>query len=191
MKGLYVYALVPPDVRGALGAGLTDEPLALAHLGPIAAVVGEMEDRPSIAPASLRAHEAVVRRVASMSDAILPLRFGAMATSASELEEGLAPRFEALSRALERTRGCDQMTLRLDAAQAPELDRLVGALGPLARAEAMEHHGPPRAGTSVFHLVERPRIGEYRARVAAMAPELAPRLTITGPWPPYAFTELE
>jgi hypothetical protein len=193
MKGLYVYALVPrgvPAAPGVLGVGLTDEALALVDLGAMAAVVGAMEDRPSIAPASLRAHEEVVRRVAAVTDAILPLRFGAMVTSAAELRDGLAPRRDALAAALERTRGCDQMTLRLEADPPPAV--LAGvrqALAPLVRAEVVERR--PAADTSLFHLVERGRVAEYRARVEALARAIAPRrLAATGPWSPYAFVEL-
>ena len=53
---LYLYALVPPGLDAArLGTGLAEEPLQLLALGPLDAVVGEMEDRPSIAPAALGA----------------------------------------------------------------------------------------------------------------------------------------
>lgn len=177
-----MYALVPPGAGGDLGAGLADEPLTVMELGPIAAVVGEMEDRPSIAPASLRDHEAIVRRVGATTDAILPLRFGAMVTSADELREGLAPRLDALAASLERTRGCDQMTLRLDDAEPATLARVREALGALVRGEVVER--PAAQGASVFHLVERARLAEYRARAGEL------RLAATGPWPPYAFVEL-
>jgi hypothetical protein len=221
MKGLYVYALVPPGVDAALGTGLLGEPLEVVAAGAaVAAVAGAMDDRPSIAPASLRAHDDVVRRVAAVADAILPFRFGAMVTSARELEEGLAPRIDALASALERTRGCDQMTLRLYApgssplpAQSglaavgpgtrflrdraaktalPELERVRDALGSLVRGQVVEGHDAPPLRASVFHLVERARIPDYRASIDGLATTLAPaRIVVTGPWPPYAFTELE
>jgi hypothetical protein len=195
MSGLYVYALVPSGLDAAsLGPGLLDEALRIVALGPIAAVVGEVEDTPSIAPASLRRHDDVVRRIASASDAILPLRFGATVTGASELADGLAPRLDALSVSLERTRGCDQMTLRLDGEtpSARELAQVREALAPWVRAEAIEEHRDSPLRANVFHLVERARIPAYRARVETVAAAIVPaRLTATGPWPPYAFTELE
>jgi hypothetical protein len=217
MKGLYLYALVP-HVDAPLGVGLLGEPLSLVSVGPFAAVAGEMDDRPSIAPASLRAHDEVVRRVAAATDAVLPFRFGAMVTSARELEEGLAPRIEALASALERTRGCDQMTLRLYAAGStpvrgasseagpgtrflrarsaqaslPELERIREALGSLVHGEVVEGHDAPPLRASIFHLVERARMADYREAVEKLAVTLAPsRIVATGPWPPYAFTELE
>jgi hypothetical protein len=187
----------------------------------MAAVVGEVEDTPSIAPASLRLHDEVVRRVARASDAILPFRFGATVLDAGELTEGLAPRLESLAAALERTRGCDQMTLRLyseepakhppagddagpgtrwlrersagDANSLRELVHLRASLAPHARAEVVETHGSsPPLRASVFHLVERERLHDYRAAVAGVDSAIAPaRVVLSGPWPPYAFTELE
>ena len=219
MKALYVYALVPAGLQSPLGEGIDGETLRVAPLGALAAVVGEMEDRPSIAPASLRAHDAIVRRIAGTSDAVLPFRFGAMVTSEQELRDGLAPRLEALAVALERTRGCDQMTLRVygeGAAPAPardpspagpgtrwlqdrspqvqlaEIARVREALAAMVRAEVVEPGGRPPLRASVFHLVPRAAIGDYRARVEALSRDLAPgRVDATGPWPPYAFTELE
>jgi hypothetical protein len=195
MSGLYVYALVPSGLDAAsLGPGLLDETLCVVALGPMAAVVGEVEDTPSIAPASLRRHDDVVRRIAGASDAILPFRFGATVTGAGELADGLGPRLDALAVALERTRGCDQMTLRLDAETPParELAQVREALASWVRAEAIEDHRESLRRASVFHLVERARIPEYRARVESVGAAIAPaRLTATGPWPPYAFTELE
>lgn len=195
MSGLYVYALVPCELDAAsLGPGLLDEALRIVALGPMVAVVGEVEDTPSIAPASLRRHDDVVRRIASTSDAILPFRFGATVTGAGELADGLAPRLDALAAALERTRGCDQMTLRLDAETPPakELAQVREALASWVRAEAVEEHRNALLRANVFHLVERARIPGYRARVENVGAAIAPaRLVATGPWPPYAFTELE
>jgi len=190
---LYVYALVPSGLDVALGVGLVDEPLRTESLGRVGAVVGEMEDRPSMAPATLEEHDEVVRRIARASDAILPLPFGAMVESVQELQEGLAPRLEALASALERTRGCDQMTLRLDeSAEMPALARVREAMRPFVRAETIETRAEPPLRTTLFHLVERAGIGEYRARLDGLAAAIAPaRLTVTGPWPPYAFTELQ
>jgi hypothetical protein len=190
---LYVYALVPPETTGALGGGIEDEPLRLVVLGPVAAVVG-----------------AIVRA----SDAVLPLRFGAMVTGEEELRDGFRPRLEALAAALERTRGRDQMTVRIYAdekpprtgGKAPEsgarwlreraahplVERLRASLAPLVHAERIEAGLQPPLRASVFHLVDRARVAEYEARVRALsAGARSARIAASGPWPPYAFTELE
>jgi hypothetical protein len=66
------------------------------------------------------------------------------------------------------------------------------ALAPCTRAESIELHDSPPLRASIFHLVERARLPEYRSQVDALAATIAPaRIAATGPWPPYAFTELE
>jgi hypothetical protein len=40
---------------------------------------------------------------------------------------------------------------------------------------------------SAYHLVPRERVEEYRAALAAVAETPALRVTVSGPWPPYAF----
>jgi hypothetical protein len=74
----------------------------------------------------------------------------------------------------------------------PELPAVRAALAAIVRGESVEMHGAPPLRASVFHLVDRARLEEYRAAVDALAGAVAPaRLALTGPWPPYAFTELE
>jgi hypothetical protein len=190
---LYLYALVPSGLDATrLGTGLADEHLQLVALGPLDAVVGEMEDRPSIAPAALGAHDEVLRHVGSVSDALLPLPFGALVPDASELRDGLASRLPALAAALEATRGCDQMTLRVHAAESfAGLGSLQDTLRPLTRREKVEEGGAPPLRATLLHLVERGRVAEYRARVESLQGSLeGVRLDLTGPWVPYAFTEL-
>jgi hypothetical protein len=190
---LYLYALVSPGLDVArLGTGIADEPLQLVALGPLDAVVGEMEDRPSIAPAALGAHDEVLRHVGSVSDALLPLPFGALVSDASELRDGLTPRLPALAAALEATRGCDQMTLRVQAGEPfAGLESLRESLRPLVRREKLEEGGAPPLRATILHLVERTRVPEYRARVDELQASLEDvRLDVTGPWVPYAFTEL-
>ena len=74
------------------------------------------------------------------------------------------------------------------AAGAPELDPIRPLLGDLVTEERVQRHGTPPLLASVYHLVPRARRAQYRTRVAQAARRLAPlRLTVSGPWPPYAF----
>jgi hypothetical protein len=74
------------------------------------------------------------------------------------------------------------------AATAPELDPIRPLLKGLVADERVQRHGTPPLLASVYHLVPREGGARYRARLARGARELAPfRLTVTGPWPPYAF----
>ena len=71
---------------------------------------------------------------------------------------------------------------------APELDPIRPLLDGLVSDERVQRHTTPPLLASVYHLVRRGRHAEYRARIARAAGQLAPlRLTVSGPWPPYAF----
>jgi hypothetical protein len=77
---------------------------------------------------------------------------------------------------------------RHQAARAPELDPIRPLLADLVSEERVQRHATPPLLASVYHLVPRARRAQYRTRVAQAARRLVPlRLTISGPWPPYAF----
>lgn len=70
----------------------------------------------------------------------------------------------------------------------PALAPLRAALAPLVHAERLERHATPPLVASVYHLITRGGAGDYRARLDAARPALAPmRIAVSGPWPPYAF----
>jgi hypothetical protein len=74
------------------------------------------------------------------------------------------------------------------AATAPELDPIRPLLDGLVVDERVQRHVTPPLLASVYHLVPRDRGARYRARVARGARQLSPlRVTVSGPWPPYAF----
>jgi Gas vesicle synthesis protein GvpL/GvpF len=75
-----------------------------------------------------------------------------------------------------------------DAAGAPELDPIRPLLLGLVADERVQRHATPPLVASVYHLVPRALGARYRTRVTRAAGQLAPlRVTISGPWPPYAF----
>jgi hypothetical protein len=74
-----------------------------------------------------------------------------------------------------------------DARRLPEVARVLDALAPLVRGERLERHQRPPLVASAYHLVPRERVEEYRAALAAVAETPALRVTVSGPWPPYAF----
>jgi hypothetical protein len=185
------------------------------------AAVGDVASAPTVDEASLRAHDAAVRRLAAGASALLPARFGSVAGDERALCEALRPRLDAFREGLRAVRGCEQMTLRfarLDAAEpasttpvtspasgpgtryldarrasagdpraVPEIGRVLDALAPLVRGERRERHERPPLLASVYHLVARESLDAYRAAVASAADEAGLRVTISGPWPPYAF----
>jgi gas vesicle protein GvpL/GvpF len=221
-----------------LPAGPTGGRLELLACGPLLVVAeAGAAELPATAEALSR-HDATVRLLAEQVDALLPARFGWLATDPGGLAAQLEPHTERLREALELTSGREQMTLRIlgptdevegrgpeiedggpgapatdlgagtrylrakrEAArrreEVPEIAPLRAALQPLVRAErAQRHPAPPdhQPGhpetllASVYHLIDRGHAAEYRAAVDAAAAALAPRrVTVSGPFAPYAF----
>ena len=69
----------------------------------------------------------------------------------------------------------------------PEVRRVLDALAPLVRGERRERHDRPPLIASVYHLVGRDSVDDYRAAVESAARAAGVRVTSSGPWPPYAF----
>lgn len=112
---LYLYAVAFADVElaGPLGTGIGDEPLVLVPAGGLAAVAGSLSAAPSPDAETLKRQDAVVRRLAGLFTALLPVRFGETAADNATLISRLAPREKELTAALQLVRGCVQMTLRV------------------------------------------------------------------------------
>jgi hypothetical protein len=84
--------------------------------------------------------------------------------------------------------GTRYLVARRRAHGIPELDPIRPLLDGLVSDERVQRHAAPPLVASVYHLVPRGRCAQYRAGVARAARRLAPlRLTVSGPWPPYAF----
>jgi hypothetical protein len=78
-----------------------------------------------------------------------------------------------------------------DAVQS-EADRLAGrlqeALGETVRRSVVEKPGPGRERLlSITFLVPRPALDHFRRALRPLQAELAGKLLLTGPWPPYGF----
>lgn len=215
MSLLYVYAYVDAE-PGDLGTGLAGEPLALTRCREVMAVTGQIEETPALSPEALAGHDAVVRRLAAEVEAILPARFGEAVRDESELSVHLAPRARDLAEALERVRGCVQMTLRIfgapdpwneeveggpgtrylatkrleheRATSLPEIEPLREALRPWVRAQHSERRETGPLLGSVYHLVRKEDLPAYLAALREAEGCLGERrFTFSGPWPPYAF----
>lgn len=167
---LYLYALVDAEPPAHLGEGVAGEPLRLVPLGNLFAVAGDLPGRPRLDRDTLERQDAVVRRLAGRFAAILPARFGEVFADEAALAGRLGLREREVAEALDRVRGCVQMTLRVfgepeppepeaeagggpgarylaarqrEAERAhslPEIEPLREALRPLLRAERIERH---------------------------------------------------
>jgi hypothetical protein len=207
---LYLYGVLaaepPPAPRGSR--------LRYVSCGGLFAVVRALDRLPAAHPAALRRHAAVVQRLWDAAPAVVPARFGSAVADEAELLRELQARLPDLRAALELVRGRAQMTLRVfdttvkkpgasagepasgraflaaraawwRGADVPGLPALLEAVRPLRAAERIERHQAPPLAASVYHLVDRGRVAEYRSVVARRRGRM--RLRVSGPWPPYAF----
>lgn len=200
---LYVLALTdaPPEP-------LSQPTLHIESIGGVHAVCQRRTKAPRPTEGELRAQHALVLEVAARAGAILPVRFGTLLTKA-ELTRALRDHREEIHAAFDRVRGRVQMTIRVTGRRRPEpeaapatgrgyLERkrrqalpplpasagaFLKALAPLAAAERREPGAGPLLAT-VYHLVNSNDLSRY-ARIADAAPA---SVTVTGPWPPFAFT---
>jgi len=161
-RTLYVYGIAARR-PARLGRGLGRERLRTVAGRGFVAIAGELEAPPMPEPAALRAHDAVVRRLARTCPAFLPARFG-WTLAEPELRAALAPHRGELKAALEEVRGCVQMIVRVFGETAAE-------------------HGPetpPAAagrGPGTTYMLERARAWQQ----AESLPELDPlRARLTG-----------
>jgi hypothetical protein len=238
---LYLYAVLGARPARPLGAGVLGEPLRLIDCGGVFAAAGEVGAAPPLAPDTLRGHDAIVRRLADVADAVLPARFGALATNDAQLCEQLTRAGEVLREALTRVAGREQMILRVyvertgsrasrarsgvesadpptdraperagearepassigatylaeraraqrEAADVREIAPLRPVLDRFVSAERVERHDTRPLIASVYHLVARGTGAAYAAAVQDAAKGLpGVRVTVSGPWAPYAF----
>ena len=176
--------------------------LRAISVGPITAIVRAVSRRPNATDAGLRAHDRFVRLLAVECPALLPARFGTCFDDGEELKAALEARQASLRKALRHVRGRVQMTIRIAAgssaaylqsrARAAAAARSVPEFAPLRDAvrrwvkdERVEKHGRL---ASVYHLITSGSTAAYRRRLERAAADAEARLIVTGPHPPYAFS---
>jgi hypothetical protein len=203
MSGVCLYALLSAPPSCETGRGICAEPLRIVRSGDLVALVGDVTEMPAPSAVILRAQDAVLRRLAVVLDAVMPVRFGTVLPDEAALTDVLSQRRPRLTQALGRIAGCEQMTLRLwrelaDGAAAPpprsgtvpELEALLQRLGDVIREERAERHDRPPLVATAQHLIRRGTSARYIDGVNAARDSLRPcRVSVTGPWLPYAFTE--
>jgi hypothetical protein len=146
--------------------------MRLVTAGPVSAVVADCDAKAPLTARALRAHDAVVRRVARVVPAILPARFGTIVDSESSVV-GLIERWSAdLCEALALVEGREQMTLRLFAAAGTAVES--AASGAPGRTGAEDVGDAEHPGTS--YLLRR-----AHEQAAPAAPELERLRNVLGP----------
>jgi len=212
MSALYVFALTRDVPAPFEFDGHRIEFLGFSGLG---AAVERVAVRPQVSEAALRMQHEIVMRISSYVNDLLPARFGAFVDD-RELEEILAIRREVIQEALDLVHGRVQMTIRIrdnaSPADRPDVARsgaatsgtaylqarraaaartvppgaapMMAAVCHLVAAERAEN-GQGRSAASIYHLIERRHVNQYRAALATVQSSI---VTVSGPWPPFAFT---
>lgn len=212
----YVFALVdePPTARP--GRGLRG-PLATRRVPGGFVIVERRADVPPAEFDTLRAHDAVVSRVAAAVPAILPVRFGTL-LELDDIEEMLAERETEIGEAFDAVRGRVQFTWRAGAPggrPATSAERATAAAAGLTGTEylrrsaakavppaafrpireklrllvAAERYQPatPSLPNSLYHLVDRGSVERYSV-IAKKLTSAVPSVRVSGPFPPFSFT---
>jgi Gas vesicle synthesis protein GvpL/GvpF len=174
----------------------------------LAAVCAPAIDAPVTAEVLWR-HEEVVEALMEDRD-LLPVRYGTRLASETDAARTLAERHEQLAKALDRVRGCVELSLRVvgERAEAPRVadtgtdymrakgasagaaSRVHEPLARLARASVTRRVGEGAELLRAAYLVDREAVEAFAEHVADLQsanPEL--QLLCTGPWPPYSFAD--
>ena len=133
-------------------------------------------------------HEEIVEALMDDRD-LLPVRYGTRVENEEEALRAVAGRTPELRAALEHVSGAVELSLRVRA-HKPGADVDLDAVRVLARDAIVQ---PGRDEQELFrcaYLVERGAVDGFRDAVAKLQrerPDLA--LLLTGPWPPYSFSD--
>ncbi|RVX40435.1 gas vesicle protein GvpL/GvpF [Nonomuraea polychroma] len=180
--GVYVYGMVPKDAavtEDARGVGEKPGEIMVIQHGEIAALVSEIPlDRPLGTPDDLLRHQGLLDATAAEAP-VLPLRFGAVVTSAEAVvEDLLEPHHDELHAALKELEGraqyvvkgryVEQTVLREVMEELPEVARLRDEIR--ARGEEAARDLRIRLGELVGDAIAAKREADTRALLEAAAP---------------------
>ena len=208
----YVYALAEPGLPQHLR--VRGRSLRVFTIGDVAVITEPRPALPEATTEALQEQHAVAIELARRCPALLPARFGTLMGEAS-LRHAVTTHRAKIVDALALVRRHHQMTVRVFFAPAttnpvndlpstgtaflhsrrarahdalPEARIIRSLLGDLAVAERVERD---RGGlrVTVFHLVPQHDLDAYLRKASSLECNLAPhRVTVTGPWPPFAFS---
>ena len=187
---------------------LGDRQLRVVSIEGIHVVCQRRPDAPRASEAELRAQHALVLELAGRVRAILPARFGTR-LEAAELRRIVRTHLDEIRQALDHVRDRVQVTIRVTGrrparqaarpasgrayleakrrAGVPRLPRTAASVLASVAHLAVDERREPGAGpllATVYHLVPVKDLPRYM-RFVAQRPRST---TVTGPWPPFAFT---
>lgn len=180
--GVYVYGIVPGDVEvseDASGVGAEPGEVEIVRHGEIAALTSEVPlDRPIGTPDDLFRHQSLLDATAAEVP-VLPLRFGAVLTSAEAVvDELLAPHgdeflaglkeLEGRAQYVVKARYVEQAVLREVLEENPEAERLREETRDMSEESARD--GRIRLGELVGNAIAAKREADTRAVLEVIAP---------------------
>ena len=203
-----VYALSASSLPSSINVG--GRTVRILSIGPIGVLGVLSVGDTTYSETALRDQHEIVLALSKKVDPLLPVRFGTRMTS-DALRDTIRRSADTLSAALDHVRGRRQMTLRL--IESPSASEtfgvrsgaeylqqrraaysIPGELDPVRSAVsqlvAEERVAPGRGGVRItlFHLVESAAIAEYQQAVEHGSRGMMPgSVTLSGPWPPFAF----
>lgn len=211
MSRVYVFAITGGIVPAFEWQGRRVE---CVRVGRLTAAIERLDRRPPVAEAALRVQHEIVMRLAGSVDAILPVRFGALVEAAEleqliaargeviaraldvvrgriQMTVRIRERVDSIAPAASRAAsaapsGTAYLEARRAAAsgrpstEAAAVDAVVGNLA----AASVHDRREDRNITSVYHLIARDAVDDYRRALTALP---SSRLVVSGPWPPFAF----
>lgn len=210
MTGVYVFAFTERPMP-AFTVG--EHRVEFIDLGGVHAAIERLNERPTVSESSLRAQHDIVSRIFDSVDAVVPARFGALVDD-PELRDILAARRSAIQDALTLVRRRVQMTVRFsDASESTPVNDarresaavsgtaylearrnavrtmplLAGVVSRLVAEWAVAERSEPatgRAHATLYHLIDRSWVSRYSDALSTLK---SPGLTVSGPWPPFAF----
>jgi hypothetical protein len=196
---IYVYGIVDkPDLDLAAQPGLDDAPVEVLAVRNIAAL-GSFHT--SLAPEarldSLRQHHRVVE-AAMAGGTVVPARFGTLFADRYALDEVLTERRDQLAPLLRELSGKVELALRARVCAAPGagggapdelLDRMFGTLARQSVSYVFSRRGPgTRCAAYLVAKDDVPSFQQSTARLMGGHPTV--QASLTGPWPPYSFTDV-
>jgi hypothetical protein len=200
---IYVYGIVDrPEVELGFQVGLEGARLEVraAHpmaIRPIAAIVSFHDQLPRQARLdALQQHHRVLE-AAMTNCTVLPTRFGTTFADVGALERALTARQDQLAGLLGMLHGKVELAVRTrvssqsgdrDDALDERVDRLFSALASQATA-AVVNRREPGTMTAAFLVPEDAVQSFQQATARIIGDRPAVRASLTGPWPPYSFTD--
>jgi hypothetical protein len=190
--------------------------LRMIRVGRLAAIVSPVRRLPSATHANLRRYHRIVAAIAEQVPSMLPARF-ATVMEETELAFVLRSRANTFAASLAHLGGRVQMTVRVidpsitaraaapatrnetgaaylrrqarraSAGAIPGMAIVAEAVGQWVRDERVEIHD---GIASLYHLVPRRSSAAYARRAAGAGRRAGLRVTVSGPFPPYAFSAL-